>query len=286
MPMLKFSLNKILPLLLAAAAAHAAPGPRADRVRWVMGTLCEVEAEAPDAAVSAAFAELERWDRILSVYKPESEVSALNAAAGAGPVRVSPELFAVVELALRRARDTGGAFDPTVLPLLRRGPEALGSVGWKKVLLDPSRRTVSLPAGGGLDFGGIGKGWALDRAGEALRRAGGGAARFNFGGQVLALGAPAGRDGWETTLPGGQVLMLRDASVAVSGDTERPGHIVSPFTGVRMHRDFAVAVLAPTAAEADGWSTALYVLGKNPPSFRGRSYFAPAAHKTSKEPSS
>lgn len=294
MSMLKMSLNKKVAVLgLAAVAALAAHAPsqerRVDRARYVMGTLCEIEAEGPAEAVTAAFEELERWDRILSTYKPESELSALNAAAGTGPVRVSPELFAVTELALRRARETGGAFDPTVLPLLRRGPAALPAVGWRRVRLDAAARTVSLPPGGGLDFGGIGKGWALDRAGEALRERGVSAARLNFGGQVLALGAPAGAAGWEARLPDGRTLLIKDASVAVSGNTERPGHIVSPFTGRRLHRDFAVAVLAPRAAEADGWSTALYVLGKNPPSFRGRSFFipgTPAREGVIKEPAS
>lgn len=282
---MKFNLNKKRLALLGLAALLAAPAAlaslrprRADRVRWVMGTLCEIEAEGPEAgaAVTAAFEELERWDRVLSLYKEESELTALNARAGTGPAPVSPELFAVTALALRRAEETGGAFDPTVLPLLRRGPAALPAVGWRQVRLDAAARTVSLPPGGGLDFGGIGKGWALDRAGEVLRARGARAARLNFGGQVLALGAPAGAPGWTVRVPGrAQPLLLRDASVAVSGDTERPGHIVSPFDGRRLRRDFVVAVLAPAAAEADGWSTALYVLGKNPPSFRGRSFFAP-----------
>lgn len=277
-----------LALLLTAHAARPSPQERRpDRVRWVMGTLCEIEAEGPEAAVSAAFGELERWDRILSLYKDDSELVALNDKAGTGPVAVSPELYAVTQLALQRAAETGGAFDPTILPLLSRGAAALHAVGWRKVRLDAAARTVSLPASGGLDFGGIGKGWALDRAGAVLRAAGVTAARLNFGGQVLALGAPRGRAGWEVFIPGREKpLVLKDASVAVSGSTERPGHIVSPFTGERLQHDFIVAVLAPTAAEADGWSTALFVLGKNPPSFRGRSFFypgIPARKRTTKE---
>lgn len=294
--MLKMSLNKRIAVLVLAGAALAARPARAssqerrvDRVRWVMGTLLEIEAEGPEDAVTAAFEEVERWDRILSLYKTDSELSALNARAGTGPVPVSAELFAVTELAVRRAEETAGAYDPSVLPLLRRGPAGLPAAGWRKVRLDRGARTVSLPAGGGLDFGGIGKGWALDRAGELLRERGVTAARLNFGGQVLALGAPAGAEGWDVRLPDGRELRLKDGSVAVSGNAERPGHIVSPFTGLRLHRAFAVAVLAPTAAQADGWSTALYVLGKNPPSFRGRSFFIPgipAPKRHHKEPAS
>ena len=93
-------------------------------------------------------------------------------------------------------------------------------------------------------------------------------ARFNFGGQVLALGE------WTVAIPGREKpLLLKDASAAVSGDAERPGHIVSPFDGRPVRRSGAVAAVLPSAAEADAWSTALFVLGKAPPAFRGRSFF-------------
>ena len=283
------NLNIIKALVALPLAAHAigasAQDGRAVRVRWVMGTLCEIQAPgAPAGAIDAAFEELERWDRILSRYKADSELSALNLSAGSGAFRASPDLFAAAKLALSRAEETGGAYDPTVLPLLLGGgPAALPKVGWRKVKLDPAAGTIELRAGMGLDFGGIGKGLALDRAGEILKARGVSAALVNFGGQVLAIGAPAGAEGWEVTLPGRAApLILRDASVAVSGDSERPGHIVSPFTGLPLRRAGSVAVLAPTASLADGWSTALYVLGKNPPSFRGRSFFIPGIPRSKK----
>lgn len=254
------ALSSALLLALAANAFGAAPSQerRAERVRWVMGTLCELDAPgAPDADVSAAFAEIERWDRILSTYKKESDVSVLNRAAGSGPAKVSADLYAAVAEALRMARETGGAFDPT---------KSAG--GWTKVRLDAAAGTVDLPAGMALDFGGIGKGRALDQAAAALKAAGVTRARFNFGGQVLALGQ------WSVAIPGqAELVTLTDASVSVSGDSEQPGHIVSPFDGRPVRRPGAVAAVLPSAAEADAWSTALFVLGKAPPSFRGRSFF-------------
>lgn len=259
------ALASALLLSLAANAFGAAPSQerradpaRAERVRWIMGTLCELDAPgAPDAAVSAAFAEIERWDRILSLYKKESDASVLNRAAGTGPAKVSADLYAAVEEALRLARETGGAFDPTA-------PRA----GWSAVRLDPRARTIALPAGHRLDFGGIGKGRALDQAAAALKAAGVTRARFNFGGQVLALGE------WTVALPGrAEPLLLKDESASVSGDSEKPGHIVSPFDGRPVRRAGSVAAVLPSAAEADAWSTALFVLGKAPPSFRGRSFF-------------
>lgn len=242
-----------------------------------MGTLCEISAPgAPDAAVSAAFSEIERWDRILSLYKEESEVSTLNRAAGTGPVTVSPELYAAIETALRLARETGGAFDPTMLAVQRGGPANLALTGWSKVRLDPKTRTVTLPQGLGLDFGGIGKGWALDKAAAVLKDAGVERAMFNFGGQVLVIGSPVGAKGWAVTVPGqAQPLYLKDASVAVSGDTERPGHILSPFDGRPVRRAGAVAAVLPGATDADAWSTALYILEKAPAAFTGRLFTDP-----------
>lgn len=271
--MLKLNLNKAVLLSLALAAHASASGsPGAARVRWTMGTLCEIDAPgAPDAAVNAAFAEIERWDRILSLYKEESEASALNRAAGAGPVVVSADLFAAVSEALVLAEATGGAFDPTILPVLRGGPKNLALVGWSKVRLDPKARTIELPAGMGLDFGGVGKGRALDRAASLLKEAGVRRARINFGGQILALGA------WPVVLPGrSEPLMVADASVSSSGDAERPGHIKSPLDGLPVRRPGTATAVLTSAAAADAWSTALFVLGKAPPAFPGRSFFDPA----------
>jgi len=255
----------LLALAVSTHAFGAAPQERrAERVRWVMGTLCEIDAPgAPDAAVSAAFAEIERWDRVLSLYKKESDASALNRAAGTGPAPVSADLYAAVEASLRLARETGGAFDPTMLRTAKR-------FGWPAVRLDSRARTVDLPAGMGLDFGGVGKGWALDKAAAVLREAGVSRARFNFGGQILALGE------WTAAVPGrAEPLLVKDASVSVSGDSEHPGHILSPFDGRPVRRPGSAAAVLPSAADADAWSTALFVLGKAPPSFRGLSFFDP-----------
>ncbi len=251
-----------------------------ERVRWTMGTLCSIEAPgAPLEAVSAAFEEIERWDRILSVHDDESELSALNRAAGRGPVLVSADLFVAVACALRLADLSGGLFEPTLRPVLRRGPGALPLTGWSKVSLDARARTIELPLRGmELDFGGFGKGWALDRAASVMKSRWAGGALFNFGGQILAVGAPQGADAWLVRVPGApEPLLLRDASVAVSADSERPGHIHSPIDGLPVRRPGSAAAICPTAAEADAWSTPLYLLGRNPSSFRGRSFFSPAA---------
>ena len=246
-------------------------------MRWLMGTACEatVSASDPDGAANAAFDEIAGWERVLSLYIEGSELNALNASAGKGPFRASPKLYAAVAAALRLAEETGGAFDPTILPVLRRGAAARRLVGWAQVRLDPAARTIELPeAGMGLDSGAWGKGWALDRAAEILRARGAKSAFINFGGQIMTLGRPGLGALWRVELPGlPEPLRLAEGSVATSGDSERPGHIVSPFDGQPVRRAAAATAVLPSAMDADAWSTALYVLGRNPPSFRGRSFF-------------
>lgn len=247
-----------------------------ERVRWVMGTLCSIEAPgAPLDVVTAAFEELQCWEGILSVYEGESELSALNRSAGLGPVRVSADLFVAVARALRFAELSEGLFDPTLRPVLKGGPRALGLTGWRKVNLNNRARTIELPARCmELDFGGFGKGWALDRAAQVLRGSGVSAALLNFGGQILAMGAPQGTEGWFVRVPGApEPIFLRDASVAVSGDSERPGHIHSPLDGLPVRRHGSAAAVCSSATEADAWSIPLYILGRNHRSFRGRSFF-------------
>lgn len=234
----------MLPLLWLLAAA---PAQALTRAQYVMGTVCEITAAKP-SAVSAAFAEIARWDAILSLYKKESQASRLNASSGR-PFPASADLWEAVSLSLRLARASGGAFDPTVF-------SRDGAVGHKKIRLLPDRK-VLLPPGASLDFGGIGKGLALDHAARVFKEHGVSEALINFGGQIYALGGP-----WRVAVPGYGELPVKNASVSTSGDCERPGHIVSPFTG-RAVLGPPVTVIAAAGASADAWSTALYVLGRS-----------------------
>src|SRR5947208_4672742 len=201
--------------------AAPAPEPGAARARFLMGTRLSIEADgpAPSEAFEAAFGEVARLEGILSNWTRTSEVSRLNGGAARAPVRCSTDLFGAVEAALLWAEETQGAFDPTVEPLVRalglRGddgrlpgteegaggrvaaeaaagggdPAAAPPIGWRHVHLDRPSRTVryDLP-GVGLDFGGIGKGIALDAAARVLRRHGVRRALLDFGGQILAFG--------------------------------------------------------------------------------------------------
>jgi FAD:protein FMN transferase len=252
--------------LRAAGGSDAAPD-RVARVRWEMGTLLEIEAVAPEReaaerAVAAAFGAVEEVDRRLSNWKPDSELSRANASTGR-PFPLSPATWRSVSQAIALARETGGAFDPTV-GVFTGAP----TIGWRNVLLDPGTRTVAFGVeGGAIDSGGFGKGEALDRALAELRRRGIAAARLNFGGQISILGRELGdvsvaepRSGSDRELCS---FRAEDVSVSTSGVSEKPGHIVDPRTGAPPPFAGSVTVVADTGLRADALSTALFVLGPN-----------------------
>ena len=180
-----------------------------------MGCTGTVRACGPDAGelpavVGAALDELDRIDRLMSHYRRDSPLSRLNREAASGPVAVEPELLAFLDLCLRWSRESDGAFDVTVGPLMRawgffrdegRVPgkgelaAALEVVGYRHVVLDREAGTVQFDRPGvELDLGGIGKGYAVDRVVDLLRRQGIASALVNLGGSsVYGLGAPPGR---------------------------------------------------------------------------------------------
>lgn len=227
-----------------------------------MGTMLTATAwgrdsSALDRALEAAADSVRLVDSLLSTYQSESEVSRINRGAGSGEQGVSEPFAAVLGEALRVAEASGGAFDPTLRD-------------WRRVHFDAVRRTVRLEAGMALDFGGIAKGYALDRAAAALGAAAEGAV-LNLGGQLHFVGrARAGTD--DTRRQVGIVdpddpnrvlalLAVDSGSVSTSSQAERPGHIVDPRTGMSAGRVRSATVVAATGMAADAWSTAAFVLG-------------------------
>ena len=285
-------------LSVAAAPSGAAPDSLYHEVRPAMGTTVEIFLWAPSlrqasGLFEAAFAEIDYADRTLTTYREDSEVSRINATAAREPVTVDPEVFRLLQLALDYSRRTDGAFDITVGPLVKawgffgdsgRMPSrraiarARARTGWALVALDSARRTVRFRRPGvELDFGAIGKGWALDRAAAALRRLGVAAALLGLGeSSYYAIGAPPGRDGWPVNVTDptdtARVLarvILRDGSLATSGVSQqffemsgrRYGHIIDPRSGRPVEGTWQVTVTASTATASDALSTSLFVLG-------------------------
>ena len=297
----------LVPAALAdarAAEGHGRPGappggePQAARARFLMGTRLSIEIDGPvpAGAFDGAFDEVARLEEILSNWKSASEISRLNARAARAEFLCSPDLYGAISVSLEWAERTGGAFDPTVEPLvrvlgLRPGAEVPESgampsaqaqaapmpIGWRHVHLGSPARSVRFDADGvGVDLGGIGKGIALDAAARVLAREGVRSALLDFGGQVLAIGRPRGTPGWPVGIadPGDRdapvaVVRVADVSVATSGNGERfvqgpdgpIGHILDPATRRPALFEGTTTVAAPKGASADALSTALFVMG-------------------------
>ncbi len=255
-----------------------------------MGTAVTVVLPAPDAAAAAAVEELfAAWETALSRFRPESELSRLNASAGRA-VRVSPLVMLVVEAALRAARATDGIFDPTLEPHLRAlgydrtfdevapdgpAPAAPGPGGaWRAIEVDRAAGTVRLPGGAALDLGGIAKGMAVDAALDELARRGVPAAVVEAGGDLAVMGLPPGASAWAVALeiPTGQrEVAISSGALATSGISRRAWrrggreqhHLVDPRTGGSARNDlWSVTAAAVTCAQAEVAAKVAFVLGR------------------------
>jgi len=284
--------------------------------REIMGTFARIVAVAKHERqarryIEAGFNELRRIDAMMSDYKEDSELSKVNREAFAKPVKVSPELFEILQKSVEFSRLSNGAFDITVGPLVdlwhKAGEanvmpdestlvEARARVGYEKLILDANERTVRFAvAGMRLDLGGIGKGYAVDKAVEIMQRKGAIAGMVDSGGNIrcfgrpaggrgLALGGPAGKDAWligiqdpnladsDERMADSQpllVLKLNDCAVATSGDYRRfvmvggkkVSHIIDTNSGGGAGKLSSDTIIAKTAVDADALSTTVNVLG-------------------------
>jgi thiamine biosynthesis lipoprotein len=253
------------------------------------------EHDALQRAADAAFEEARRLDRLLSNYIPASEWSAVNRDAAARPVKVSAELFDLLQECASYHRRSGGAFDITVGPLMKvwkfykgegalpRPPDvtgALARVGMRHVRLDRAARTVRFDRPGvELDPGGIGKGYAVDRMVDVLKRHGVTAALVSAAGSsVYGLGAPPDEPrGWrmEISAPGAPDTMaaetfLKDMSISTSGSYEkffraegrRYSHLMDPRTGYPAQGTSAVSVVSARATDSEAWTKAVFINGR------------------------
>jgi thiamine biosynthesis lipoprotein len=262
--------------------------------KYIMGTVFEIAAydQSPEHAADAiekAFNEIVRLDDLLSDYKPDSALSKLNRTAHFHDAEVPADLYRVIEQAVKFSRLSGGKFDISVAPLVNLWKAALrgestpsqekedqvrSCVGYQKIQLIPTNRIAFQSPCLQLDLGGIGKGYAVDRAADVLRSLGIHDALINAGGStILALGSPPNQKAWLLHLrdPSNKIdpqVMLKDESVSTSEQTPpsllgngAPGHIIDPDTGMPLKTDFAVSAISKTATESDALSTTLLLLG-------------------------
>jgi len=252
------------------------------------------DADAATIAAQDAFARIHVLNGILSDYDPESELRRLCDTAGEGKaIRVSAELWKVLEHAQHVSRQSDGAFDVTVGPVVRlwrraRRQKQLPSaqalrqaeelVNYKNIRLDADRRAVELlKKGMQIDLGGIAKGYAMDEAVAVLQRHGITRVLVEAGGDMRLGDSPPGRPGWRVGIPplenpqGEPLSYLELAHVAVStsGDIvqyveiggTRYSHIIDPRTGMALTDHCRVMVVGPTGISADAITKAVGVLG-------------------------
>jgi len=286
--------------VLAAFSAGCGPKavPPARRAWTVMGTFAAAsvpaaEADRLDAAAEKTQPVFSDVEQRLSLYNPTSELSRINAAAGDAGIPAAPNTRLLIALARRYAEMTGGAFDPTVGPVVRAWgfsgggtPDSepdptlisnlLSATGWRHIAVGADTVSLALP-GMKLDLGGIAKGFAVDVAFEAVRTAGVPNALIELGGNMRAIGT--GREDVPWTIGvrnpfnrdelAGMLRLPPGMAVATSGNYERfvtlngkrYAHIIDPRTGRPVSGMAGVTVISPTAVESDALSTSLFVLG-------------------------
>ncbi len=280
--------------LRAPSAATERAEPRTAVIgRPMLGTLVETEAShdsaaAARAALRAGFARIDDVDRLMSVFH-DSEVTRL---ADGAPVALSEDTYRVLDEARAVAAVTRGALDVTILPLVRlwtaaaeRGRVPLRGeldatvrlVGIDGLVLDPRARTARLrQPGAGVDLGGIGKGYAVDVAVDALRAHGVRSGIVNAGGDLRVLGRSPGGTPWRIGLrhplrPESLLLALwvDEEAVCTSGNYfryftvagRRYGHVLDPRRGTPAETALSATVVAAQAMRADGLATGALVCG-------------------------
>jgi len=272
--------------------------------RPVMGTFAHIIAVASDAntaqkSIEAAFDQLVLVDKLMSDYKPDSELSKVNQEAFKNQVKVSEQLFGILSKSIAFSRKTDGAFDITVGPLVdllhdagKKGiqptegeiTQAKARVGFEKLILDGENKTVKFAVDGmRLDLGGIAKGYSVDRAVEEMKKCGALGGLVAAAGDIRVFGTPpGGKNAWLIGLQDPDkasdsidavntllTLHLKDMAISTSGDYRRSteikgekyNHIIDTKRGIGSSNFTSVTVIAPYAIDTDALATAISVMG-------------------------
>jgi thiamine biosynthesis lipoprotein len=292
--------SALVPLLLmivgCAGIMSLSQNVAVKRAQMHMGTLVTITAVAPDLeaghkAIQAGFNEIKRLERLLSTWIPESELSQVNAESGRRPVAVSRETLDLVARSIEMARLTEGGFNIAVGPAAeawsvterQRVPsdeelqrlKALVDVA--AIQIDIARQTIFLPHKGmKIDVGGIGKGYAADRAAEEMKRAGARGGVVALSGDIKAFGSLPDAAGFPVGIKHPRkegaviaVIDLQDEAISTAGDYERfferdgvrYHHILDPQTLRPARACQSVTVIGKEGVLVDGLDTGIFVLG-------------------------
>ncbi len=266
-------------------------------MHYLMGTLVSVEIEGTEEsqgikAIYAAFDEMQRLENLLSCFKPDSEISLINAHASSKPCIVSPETFKLLQTSIYYAEMTGGLFDITlgrvqdvwrlakktsVLPSKNQITQALGETGYGNLVLDDSDLSVYFKCIGlKVDMGGIAKGYAIDKAIAVLKSFGITQATVNAGGNIHYIGKQASFFGVKNPLdPDSDPIMriqLLNEAIATTANYEQAfeiqgqtyGHVLDAETGYPLKGELlSASVITDSGIHSDALSTCLFAMGPN-----------------------
>ena len=296
--MIRHFLLLAIGLLVAGGSPSTRTLIRYEAQRLSMACIYHIAAYGdPSAGVPAtleeALDEVDRIDRLMSHYKPDSPLSQLNRQAAANAVVVDPELFDLIARSVAYSRDSGGAFDVTVGPLMKvwgffngdgRLPanselaDMMRRVGYRHLVLESSSRTIRFAVEGvEVDLGGIAKGYAVDRVVTLLQQHGVTAALVSAGGStVYGLGHPPDRASWDVKVQDpldpakvAFTVALRDRALSMAGRSAKEfeangvvySHIMDPRAGRPVQGVVSVAVTSLTGTDGDALDDALFVMG-------------------------
>lgn len=276
--------------------------------RVLMDTYCTITVVSPSKekareAIDAGYAEIAKLDKYLNNFSPESEVSAVSREAGANRVPVSWETIDLMQKTMGISAETGGAFDPTIAPVLKlwsfsgrpASPSLPSGDAVKNALKLVDYRKIKVAAGSSeifleekgmeLDLGGIAKGYAADRAVEAIKAKGIKAALVAIAGDIRGYGLSTSGAAWKVGIQDPRPVntdsekpwedifasvYLKDRAISTAGDYQRffirdgkrYHHIIDPLTGYPSDSGLiSVSVIAPEGYIADGIDTAILILG-------------------------
>jgi len=260
----------------------------------IMGTRISVELWHDDPATAkqckeAVFEEMHRIDALMSPYKEDSQLARINREASQHAVKISPELYRLIEQSLKISELSNGAFDITfasvgylydyrerVRPSEDEIQKRLGAIDFHHIVLNPEDQSIQFDSPGvRIDLGGIAKGYAVDNGVRILRNCDVSNGLVSAGGDSRIIGDKRGRP-WMMGIqhprkkPGVAVgLPLSDTAISTSGDYERyfdedgqrHHHIISPSTGKSASGVISASVIGPEAISTDALSTTVFILG-------------------------
>ena len=278
-------------VLFATNAAHA---DWQTQTEAIMGTRCSVELwsddkSAGEAAIASVFDDMRRIDRLMSTWKEDTEISKVNREGGKHPVKISTELFRLLQTSVEYSELTHGAFDITYASVgylydFKKGvhpdsaaiAKALPGINWRHMVLDAKKTTVFFTRPGmRIDLGGIAKGYSVDRGIEILQSKGITRAMVNAGGDTRIIGDRFGKP-WVVGVRDpdheGKVFLrlpLTDTAFSTSGDYERYfdedgkrfHHIIDPKTGDSARKCRSVTIISGNATRTDALTKSVFIMG-------------------------